>query len=185
MTGEYNSYGRQPSSTSFRAAYNDTHETRSSKRYINNDNPIPGDLLDNLVVDGFTHPVNIEFAPDGRIFVAEKGGVIKIVNADGTVQAQPWLDISPKVHNAADRGMLGMALDPNFAVNKWVYVLYVRNPQEGVPNINANIASIGKMIQQINQLDVNYHFKVLSLDTMIPLMEELMLVQNKFYLEMD
>ena len=36
-----------------------------------------------------------------------------------------------------------MTLDPDFAVNKWVYLLYVKNPQEGVPNISPDIASQG------------------------------------------
>ena len=39
--------------------------------------------------------------------------------------------------------MLGMALDPDFANNKWVYILYVVNPQEGVPNISPDVASYG------------------------------------------
>ncbi len=71
----------------------------------------------------FNVPVNIAFAPDGRMFVAEKSGVVRVVVGD-VVQPAPFIDLSGEVLDQHDRGLLGMALDPNFDANGYVYLLY-------------------------------------------------------------
>ena len=60
------------------------------------------------------------------MFVAEKQGVVHVVNADGTIQQ--LLDISAHVQGYGDRGLLGMAADSDFANNHWLYLLYVYEP---------------------------------------------------------
>ncbi|HKX73256.1 MAG TPA: LamG-like jellyroll fold domain-containing protein [Candidatus Saccharimonadales bacterium] len=74
------------------------------------------------VAEGLYIPTAAQFAPDGRIFVAQKNGIVKIVK-NGQVLAEPFYS-TPKVNDYADRGLLGMALDPNFATNKYVYLLF-------------------------------------------------------------
>jgi len=69
-------------------------------------------------------PVGMAFAPDGRIFFWQKSGVVHIVK-DGAVLATPFADISDHVNNVHDRGLLGLALDPAFDSNGYVYLLYV------------------------------------------------------------
>ena len=61
-------------------------------------------------------------APDGRIFIAEKSGVVRVFK-NGTRPPTPLIDISAKVNNYWDRGLIGMALNPNFASNGCVYLL--------------------------------------------------------------
>jgi uncharacterized repeat protein (TIGR01451 family) len=74
---------------------------------------------------GLTNPTAIEFAADGRIFVAEKGGRIKVFNDLSDSTADLFADLSTNVHNFWDRGMLGFALDPGFTTGRpYVYVLY-------------------------------------------------------------
>ena len=68
-------------------------------------------------------PVGVTFAPDGRIFIWQRDGVIRIVK-NGVLLPTPFLDISSKVNTYTDHGFLGVALDPNFAANGWVYVFY-------------------------------------------------------------
>ncbi|HXK32608.1 MAG TPA: PQQ-dependent sugar dehydrogenase, partial [Dehalococcoidia bacterium] len=63
-----------------------------------------------------------DFAPDGRIFVGKKDGTI-LVWEDGSLLASPFYVI-PNVNDHHDRGLLGLALDPDFAVNGYVYVAY-------------------------------------------------------------
>src|SRR5215208_4542472 len=53
----------------------------------------PG-FTDSQVVSGLTNPMDIEFAPDGRLFVAEQAGRVRIVKADGTLAT--FLNISPR-----------------------------------------------------------------------------------------
>lgn len=71
--------------------------------------------------------VGLAFAPDGRLFVWEKEGVVRIV-AGGAVVPAPFLDLSARVNAWDGRGLLGLALDPGFATNGFVYLLYTYDP---------------------------------------------------------
>ncbi|MEM7657313.1 MAG: PQQ-dependent sugar dehydrogenase, partial [Bacteroidota bacterium] len=71
----------------------------------------------------FNQPVGAAFAPDGRMFVIEKGGKVFIVK-NGTKLTTPFLDLENEVLNHHDRGLLGIALDPDFGTNGFVYLLY-------------------------------------------------------------
>ena len=75
-------------------------------------------------------PVGTAFTPDGqRLFVWEKNGAVYVCNrqANGnyTKQSQPVLNISDEVGGWRDFGLIGFALDPQFASNGNIYVLYV------------------------------------------------------------
>jgi len=76
-----------------------------------------------LVATGFQSPTTMEFAPDGRIFVAEQAGKLRVVKA-GRLLATPALDISGRVDSSGERGLLGVAFDPNFSQNGFVYLYY-------------------------------------------------------------
>ena len=83
---------------------------------------LPAGFEVKTVVGGLNLPTSIAFAPDGRIFVAEKQGAVKIVK-NGAVLATPFLQLAD-VSDYGDRGLIGIALDPDFAANGWVYVSY-------------------------------------------------------------
>lgn len=68
-------------------------------------------------------PTLMTFMPDGRILVAQQNGKIKVVK-NGAVLDTPFLSLN--VESNSDRGILGIALDPAFAVNHYVYVYYHR-----------------------------------------------------------
>ena len=78
-----------------------------------------------VVVSGLTAPLQLT-APvgDSRSFIVEKGGLIKVLSG-GAVQATPFLDLSGQVATAGERGLLGLAFDPNFASNGRFYVDYI------------------------------------------------------------
>ena len=61
------------------------------------------------------------FAPDGRIFVCLQGGQLRVVK-EGVLLTQPFLTVG--VDASGERGLLGVAFDPNFASNHYVYVYY-------------------------------------------------------------
>jgi glucose/arabinose dehydrogenase len=73
------------------------------------------------VVTGLTQPTAMEFAPDGRLFVLEKSGKVRIVK-DGSLLSTPFLTLS--VNATGERGLLGIAFDPQFASNRFVYLYY-------------------------------------------------------------
>lgn len=79
-------------------------------------------------------PVQIVFLPDGRKFVAEKSGRVWVVNQTGSKLSQPFIDLSPVVLDQWDRGLLGVAIDPDYHLHPWVYFLYVVNPDSGGPD---------------------------------------------------
>ena len=82
------------------------------------------------IVDGLNVPTSAKFSPDGRIFVAEKGGVVKVIK-NGQVLAEPFY-VVPNVNDYVDRGLLGLTLDPDFSLNGYVYLLYTydNNPSD-------------------------------------------------------
>jgi glucose/arabinose dehydrogenase len=91
----------------------------------------PPDFAETTVFSGLTNPTAIEFAPDGRIFIAEKSGLIKVFDNLSDSSPQVFADLRTKVHNFWDRGLLGLALDPNWSTNPTVYVLYTHDAAIG------------------------------------------------------
>jgi glucose/arabinose dehydrogenase len=85
---------------------------------------LPTGFEELVVWSGLDNPTNIEFASDGRIFVAEKSGRIKVFDGPTDPTATLFADLNVNVHNFWDRGLLGLALHPNFPANPSVYVLY-------------------------------------------------------------
>lgn len=77
-----------------------------------------------LFADGFTAPTEIAHAGDDRLFVVEQGGLIKVLNSDGTTNATPFLDISNKLSTGGERGLLGLAFHPDYSTNGVFYVNY-------------------------------------------------------------
>lgn len=73
---------------------------------------------------GLTDPTVVRFSPDGRIFVGEKSGLIKIFDNLSDTTPTVFADLRTQVHNFWDRGLLGLALPPNFPASPYVYVLY-------------------------------------------------------------
>lgn len=74
-------------------------------------------------VTSLSAPTCMVFAPDGRLFVGEKGGTIKVFQ-NGAVLAN-FVTIACSTNS--ERGVLGLALDPNYATNRFVYVYYTTN----------------------------------------------------------
>jgi glucose/arabinose dehydrogenase len=85
---------------------------------------LPTGFAESVVWGGLTNPTNIEFAPDGRIFVAEKSGLIKVFDNEADQTATVFADLRANVHDFWDRGMLGMTVHPNFPASPYLYVLY-------------------------------------------------------------
>src|SRR5207247_9304127 len=68
-------------------------------------------------------PVAMDLTPDGRVLVVDQSGLIRVIQ-DGTLLSTPALDISAKLCSRGERGMLGIAVDPQFASNGYLYVYY-------------------------------------------------------------
>jgi glucose/arabinose dehydrogenase len=73
------------------------------------------------VANGISNPTVMAFAPDGRIFVAQQNGVLRVIK-NGSLLATPFLQLT--VNSSGERGLIGIALDPNFSTNQYIYLYY-------------------------------------------------------------
>ena len=67
---------------------------------------------------------SLEFAPDGRLFLTEKAGRIRVASADGELDPTPWLTLANVSAEVRENGLNGLALHPRFPEEPWVYVMY-------------------------------------------------------------
>ena len=82
---------------------------------------LPSGFNETLVASGLASPTAMQFAPDGRLFVAEQGGRLRVIK-NGTLLSTPFVTLN--VSSVGERGLLGVAFHPNFASNQYVYVYY-------------------------------------------------------------
>jgi glucose/arabinose dehydrogenase len=92
---------------------------------------LPAGFQESIVFSGLQNPTVVRFAPDGRVFVAEKRGVIKVFDSLTDTTPDVFADLNVNVYNFWDRGLLGMALAPNFPTSPYVYVLYAYDHELG------------------------------------------------------
>jgi glucose/arabinose dehydrogenase len=92
---------------------------------------LPAGFQESVVFSGLTNPTAVRFVPDGRVFVAEKRGVIKVFDSLSDTTPTTFADLNVNVYNFWDRGLLGMALAPGFPANPYVYVLYTYDHELG------------------------------------------------------
>ncbi len=109
-----------------------------------------------LFSNGFSSPVDIQNAGDDRLFIVEQAGRIQILNADGTINSTPFLDITTQVSSGGERGLLGLAFHPDYATNGYFYVYYTNNSGDTqvsrfTVSSDPNIADAGSELMLINQ----------------------------------
>ncbi|MFI0350422.1 PQQ-dependent sugar dehydrogenase [Actinomadura sp. 9N407] len=92
---------------------------------------LPANFQERTLFPGLTMPTNVEFSPDGRVFVSEKSGIIKVFDSLTDTTATVFADLRQQTFNGWDRGMLGMALHPDFPADPRVYVMYTYNGEMG------------------------------------------------------
>lgn len=91
---------------------------------------LPPGFREDLVVQGLRSPTAMAIAPDGRIFVAQKNGAIRVIK-DGVLLPNRFAFLAAE--RSYEYGLCGLALDPNFTTNGYVYVNYIA---QGTPTRN-------------------------------------------------
>ena len=94
---------------------------------------VPTSFSETVVATGLANPTAMEFSPDGRLFVAEQGGTLRIIK-NGSLLPTPFLRLT--VNSSGERGLLGVTFDPDFPSNQFVYVYYTAT----TPNIHNRIS---------------------------------------------
>ena len=89
-----------------------------------------GDLERKTIISGLNQPTTFDWTPDGQyLFIAQKNGVVRVVN-NGVLRSTPLVDLSFQVNNERDRGLLGLAIHPNFPNLPYLYLSYTYDPPE-------------------------------------------------------
>jgi glucose/arabinose dehydrogenase len=107
-----------------------------------------GGLTRQTVVAGLKQPTALDWTPNGRyLLVAQKNGAVRVVEQGG-LRSTPLIDLSSQVNSTRDRGLLGIAIHPDFPVIPYVYLAYTYDPPETLgqtglagPDGNGNRAS--------------------------------------------
>lgn len=121
---------------------------------------------------GFALPVDIVSDGSDRLYIVEKAGVIKIVEADGTVRSEPFLDITDRVNSGgSELGLLGLDFHPDYQNNGQFYVNYtnradftviarfLRDPQDplkGMPDSEDRMLQFGQPFNNHNGGDLDF-----------------------------
>jgi glucose/arabinose dehydrogenase len=129
--------------------------------------PLPPGFTQSQVVSGLTDPMDMKFAPDGRLFVAEQAGKLRVLNSDGNLAT--FLDISTRVNSQGERGLMGVAFDPNYSTNRFIYLYYTQKATSTTPvhnrivrftatrSGNGVVAGSERLIFRLNNQSTNYH----------------------------
>jgi glucose/arabinose dehydrogenase/PKD repeat protein len=97
---------------------------------------LPPGFQQTKAIGNLERPMDVEIAPNGRVFVAEKSGIVKTYTTLSDTSATVFADLRTQVHNYSNRGLLGLAVDPAFPANPYVYVYYTLDaPVGGAPPV--------------------------------------------------
>lgn len=82
---------------------------------------LPSDFVQTRIANGMSSPTSMAIAPDGRIFITLQNGVVRVVEND-VLLPTPFMTVT--TDDFFERGLLGLAFDPNFTSNNFLYVYY-------------------------------------------------------------
>lgn len=102
----------------------------------------PTGFSQQTVASTIDRPTAMAFAPDGRLFVCEQRGIIKIVK-NGALLSTAFASFT--VNSSGERGLLGLAFDPNFSTNRHIYIYYT--VASGANNRLSRITANGDVMQ--------------------------------------
>jgi len=113
---------------------------------------LPPDFVAEPVAGGWNQPTCVCFAGADDLLVAEKAGLLWDVRR-GFKHGKPVLDLQQEVLNNGDRGLLSVAVDPQWDVNGLVYLLYVVDPNEDGNDWEQE--TFGRLTRYTTALDAN------------------------------
>jgi glucose/arabinose dehydrogenase len=85
---------------------------------------LPPDFYEFTLATGFANPTAMVMAPDGRIFITQQNGQVRIFDWERGLLPTPFLTVTTTT--VGERGLQGMAFDPNYLENGYVYVYYTQ-----------------------------------------------------------
>lgn len=108
----------------------DDHVTMRFRVFVSNGEIVASEGFGaETVLLGLTQPTAIDFTGDGKIFVAQKDGIVRVAENEQLLPA-PFIDMTATTNNTHDRGLLGLAAHPDFPNTPYVYLAHTYDPPE-------------------------------------------------------
>ncbi|MBL8058794.1 MAG: PQQ-dependent sugar dehydrogenase, partial [Anaerolineales bacterium] len=85
---------------------------------------VPAGFTDNLLADNIGGPTALAFTPDNRLLVTTQSGALRVYTLAGAALGTALTFASSQICSNFERGLLGLAVDPDFAVNNYIYLYY-------------------------------------------------------------
>ncbi|MES2659560.1 MAG: PQQ-dependent sugar dehydrogenase [Verrucomicrobiota bacterium] len=111
------------------------------------------------------NPTTMSFAPDGRLFLCEKHGLLRVISGNELLP-KPILDISSKVDAWNERGLLSVCFDPEFTRNGWIYVYYTHNRNPDDKGRTSSNNRVSRFTTKGNTADVKSELLLLELTSL-------------------
>lgn len=118
-----------------------------------------GQIVLTEYASGLSSPVDIQNAGDGRLFIVEQPGRIRIIDENADVLATPFLNITSSVATGGERGLLGLAFHPDYENNGYFYVNYTNNSG----GLNTRISRFSVSATNPNLADASSELILLSM----------------------
>ena len=118
---------------------------------------LPPGFTEALVATGLTNATAMSFSPDGRLFVCQQAGALRVIS-NGTLLPAPFTTVATSA--TGERGLLGVTFDPNFATNRFVYVYYTA----ATPATHNRVSRFTASIADPNVAEVGSEVAILDLD---------------------
>jgi glucose/arabinose dehydrogenase len=103
---------------------------------------VPADFSDTLVTS-IASPTALAFTPDGRMLIATQPGQLRVFQ-NGALRATPALNLAARLCANSERGLLGVAVDPAFASNRFIYLYYTFNKSNSC-DVNTASAPVNRV----------------------------------------
>jgi glucose/arabinose dehydrogenase len=114
-----------------------------------------GTFSGQTIISGLSTPTAMDFDSSGRMFVSEQRGVVRVYQ-NGQMLPTPFLDIQNQVNFVQDRGLLGVAVHPNFPATPYIYVSYTYDPPETANNTGlAGRDGSGNRVARVSRFTAN------------------------------
>ena len=112
-------------------------------------------------VSGITSPIDIKNCGDDRLFIADRTGLIRVIDADGSLRSTPFLDITSKISSTtSEEGLLGIVFSPNYKSDGKFYVDYTSNIESQLTTVveeytvssaDSNVADVSSALPILTQ----------------------------------
>ena len=128
---------------------------QKNARLIVEDNDVsPFIFKEEVIVSGLGQVTAFDWTLEGTILIAERDGVVRVFDNDQVLE-QPFIDISENVNKSTQRGLLGLAVHPEFPENPYVYLAFSYDP----PDVETDQADVGRVTRLIRvTADINSNY---------------------------